>query len=195
MKTLDPEAVRDAYNAGLSVFGGCPATRAEVLELRTELREYVDVLLPEATATAPRMRGEYRACAVHFLTRAREVLEELDKRPAVTEMEAPLDARPPVRDRDTVFELASLCRTALSVVTRPGPLGAPMGLEEIQDAVARRVCGACWMPIGDEEPVEHKTFTSDAGAAIRGYVHGELCTPRRPLLTTVPVQPPRPPAA
>lgn len=189
MKTIDPEAIRDAYNVGLSVFGGCPTTRGEVLELRTELRGYLDVLLPEATATAPRMRGEFRLCAIHFLTRTREVLGEIDERPALTEQEAPLDGRPPMWERDIVFELASLCRTALSVVTRPGPLGDPVGLEELQRAVARRVCGACWLPIGDEEPVERKLFTSDTSAVIRGYVHSLLCPPRRPLLESVPAQP------
>lgn len=189
MKTIDPEDVRRAYNVGLSVFGGCPVTRAEVLELRAELRGYVDALLPEATATAPRMRGEYRLCAVHFLTRAREIIVELDERPEPVEEEAPLDARPPMRDRDTVFELASLARTALSVVTQPGPLGEPNGLEEIERAVNRRVCGACWQPLSEGELVEVREFESDSGAGIHGFVHSAPCTPRRPLLVAVPPQP------
>lgn len=189
MKTIDPEDIRRAYNVGLSVFGGCPATRAEVLELRTELRGYVDALLPEATATAPRMRGEFRQTAVHFLTRAGEILDELEKRPEQTEEEAPLDARAPMRDRDNVFELASLCRAALSVVTRPGPLGEPTGLEEIERAVRRRVCGACWQPLSEGELVEIREFDSDSGPAIHGFVHSEPCTPRRPLLVAVPPQP------
>jgi len=192
--TVDVEEVRHAYNAGLSVFGGCPAKRSEVLELGEQLRGYVDVLLKEATATAPRMRGELRACALHFLTRARQILEELDERPAPM-TEAPLDAAAPMRDRDEVFELAAVCRTALTVVMQPGPLGEPTGLAEVQEAIHRRVCGACLLPIADGEPVERKSYASDSGASIRGYVHARLCTPRQPLLMTVPPQPPRPPAA
>lgn len=189
MKTIDAEDIRRAYNVGLSVFGGCPSTRAEVLELRTELRGYVDALLPEATATAPRMRGEFRRSAVHFLTRAREVLGELEKVPEQTEEEAPLDARAPMRDRDLVFDLATLCRTALSVVTQPGPLGEPTGLEEIERAVKRRVCGACWQPISEGDLVEVREFDSDSAAAVHGFAHAEPCMPRRPLLMTVPPQP------
>lgn len=189
MTVVDVEEIRRAYARGIEIFGRCPATRADVLELGEELRGYVDMLLPEATTIAPRMRGEARYAAVHFLSRAREILAELDQVEPAPKEEAPLESRPPMRDRDTVFELALLCRTALSVVTRPGPLGAPAGLRELQEAIDRRVCGACWEPIEDGAPVEMKTFMSEAGAGIRGYVHAELCAPRRPALITVPAQP------
>ncbi|MXM67091.1 hypothetical protein GR925_27595 [Streptomyces sp. HUCO-GS316] len=189
MSPVDVEDIERAYNAGLSVFGGCPVERSQVLELGEELRRYVDVLLPEATATAPRMRGEFRQCALHFLTRAHELLEQLDAAPQLSEEEAPLTERSPMRDRDKVFELASLCRTALSVVTRPGPLGEPAGLEEVERAVKRRVCGACWQPLTDGELVEIRVFDSDSGPGVHGFVHSPVCAPRRPLLRVVPRQP------
>ncbi|MFM9812588.1 hypothetical protein ACKI16_29260 [Streptomyces scabiei] len=190
MTTVDVEDIERAYNAGVVVFMRAPETRAGVLQLSEELRGYVDLLMPEATAVTPRMRGEARLSAVHFLTRARQILAELDD-PAQPVREGPLDGPPLLGDRELVFELACLCRTALTVVRRPGPLGQATGLREIEEAVNRRVCGACWLPIADGEPTERKVFLSEAGPGIRGFVHAELCVPRRPLLVSVPVQPTR----
>lgn len=187
--TVDVEDVRQAYNRGLEVFMRVPASRAGVLRLTEEVRGYLDVLMPEAMAVAPRMRGEKRDTAVHFLRHAREVLAELDAVAPLTEEDAPLDAPPPIKDRDRLFELSVLCRTALAVVVLPGPLGEPTGLEEIEEAVSRIVCGACWRPIAEGEPTERKRFMSEAGPSIHGYVHAVLCLPRRPLLLSVPVQP------
>lgn len=186
---VDVEDIRAAYDRGLTVFMKVPPTRAETLELSAELRRYLGVLMPELTAVTPRMRGDKREAAVHFLARAREILAELDGVTVLTEQEAPLTERPAMRDRDMAFELAVLCRTAVAVLTLPGPLGEPTGLKEIEEAVSRIVCGACWQVIGEEEPTERKLFMSESGPAIHGYVHAELCLPRRPVLMSVPVQP------
>lgn len=187
--TADVEDIRGAYVRGLEIFVRCPETRADVLRLSEELRGYIGILMPEATATAPRMRGEKREAVVRFLAHAREILAELEDAGVPTPEEAPLDGPPWMRDRDTAFELAALCRTAVSVITMPGPLGEATGLREIEDAIARVVCGACLKPIEAGEPTERKLFLSEAGPAVHGFVHALLCLPRRPLLVSVPAQP------
>ncbi|WP_329217992.1 hypothetical protein OG352_17460 [Streptomyces sp. NBC_01485] len=186
---IDADTIWSACRAADEIFGRCPEKRSAVLDLGKELRGYIDVLLPKVMVLAPRMRGEMRRVAIHALVRGRQVVAELDQAEPVPVEAAPLDGKPDMRDRDAAFEMAIVCRSYLSLVTRPGPLGEPIGMEEIEVAVKRRLCGACWRPIADGELVEVKVYTSDSGPDFHGFIHAEPCIPYRPVLVRVPVQP------
>lgn len=185
--SVDIETIRTAYAAGLNIFTGRPVSRVGVLELRDELRRYVDVLMPETLAIIPRTRGTMRSASLHALKGGYQVLKQIDGQEPASEEEAPLGERTPMRDRDAVFELAILCRSFLTLVTQPGPLGDPVGVEEIQVALQRHVCGRCWQIIVEGDMVNVAVCPGDA-IAVHSFVHVE-CTPRRPALVRVPVQP------
>ncbi|MFG3022271.1 hypothetical protein ACGFZQ_27610 [Streptomyces sp. NPDC048254] len=186
---VNTDAIKEAYDVGLCIFGRRLQKRSEVLELHGTLRGYIGILLPEVTALVPKMRGSMRPVGVHALGYFYQVLEELDAKPLPAEEEAPLAGRAAMRDRDAVFELASVCRSLLALVTQPGPLGSPKDVDEIEKAIKRRVCGTCWQPITDGEPTERKAFASDTTGGFNASVHAIPCTPRRPLLMRVPPQP------
>jgi hypothetical protein len=121
--TVGADTIRRTCDVGLNIFALCPFTRAEVLELNDKLRGYIELLLPDVRAAAPRTHGIYGEAAVHVLARGREVLAELDKQNRPPLDKGLLDGRPTIRDRDAVLDLAVLCRSYLSVVTWSGPLG------------------------------------------------------------------------
>lgn len=73
------------------------------------LRGHVQLLLPELTAYAPRMRGEQQRTAVHVIVRTRRMLE--DGAGTAAQIEAPH-----LRDP------ATQCRALLTLYQHPGPL-------------------------------------------------------------------------
>jgi len=178
--SVDVETIRTAYAAGLVIFIG-PKDRDSTLELRDELRRYVDMLMPEALVITPRMRGSMRSTALHTLRGGYRVLDQIDSQRSA------LEERSPGRVQDAVFDLATLCRSFLTLITQPGPLSEPIGVEEIQSALDRLVCGRCWQVIVEGDSVE-VAQSGDTGSGAPCFVHG-VCSPRRPVLVRVPAQP------
>ncbi|MFJ3235699.1 hypothetical protein [Streptomyces sp. NPDC086787] len=68
---LDVETIRGTYEAVL-----WDASTAPVPDVTGLLLGHVQLLVPELDQELPRMRGEWRDCAVHVLTRTRALLAD-----------------------------------------------------------------------------------------------------------------------
>ncbi|KUO19056.1 DUF6415 family natural product biosynthesis protein [Streptomyces dysideae] len=161
---LDADTIRMAYDSVL--WAPRLPTGEELDTLKEQLQGHVQLLVPDVQDLAARMRGEMRRLTVHVLVRAFQLLEEYAD-------------GPPACD---VYDLATIARALLTLYRHPGPLGVPTGADEIAEEIRRRLCGACWEPIADDELHERRTFGSDSSGGIHGYAHTELCVDRSPLL-------------
>ena len=174
---IDTETIRQAYMAGLDVWGYCPPEPEALALLRDQLTGHVQLLLPEITRVTARMRGEARTTAIHVIRRAHHRMEE----PVSTV---------PLAQAWHVQDLAVIARALLILHENPGPLGPPIDEGEIEEAVQRKVCGACWQTITDGEGYKRQVFASDSGPGIRGYRHTYSCAAlaeaRRQQLRAVP---------
>ncbi|MEU0073515.1 DUF6415 family natural product biosynthesis protein [Streptomyces sp. NPDC006332] len=159
---VDAQTIRETYTVGLEVWGTCPPELVKMKILLGRLRGHVQLLVPEVTAIAARMRGEIRRTAIYVIVRAHHLLEEsAGKSPATQACHAQ--------------DLAVISRALLTLFENPGPLGPPTGQDEIEEAVGRRVCGACSQPIVDGESFERALYTSDSSGGIHGYLHTDTC--------------------
>ncbi|WP_409469706.1 DUF6415 family natural product biosynthesis protein [Streptomyces sp. HC307] len=150
---------------------------AELDAFRGRLTGHVQLLIPEVTDIAARMRGITRSTAVHVIVRTHQLLDEgVDAYPAAQAC--------------YVYDLATTARALLTLHENPGPLGPPTRRDEIEDAVRRRLCGACSQPIADGEGFERALFASEASGGVRGYLHTDSCADlaeeRRKQLRAVP---------
>ncbi|WP_033309248.1 DUF6415 family natural product biosynthesis protein [Streptomyces iakyrus] len=160
---IDAATIRQTYTDGLDVWGHCPPELKKPAQLRDRLIGHVQLLVPEVTDVAARMRGETRRVAVHVIVRAHHLIEEGA-------------GNSPAAQACSVQDLAVIARALLVLHENPGPLGPPTRRSEIEEAVRRKVCGACWQPIADGEGYERAVFASDSGAGIRGYLHTDSCS-------------------
>lgn len=159
---VDAQTIRETYTVGLEVWGTCPPELVKMKTLLGRLRGHVQLLVPEVTAVAARMRGEMRRTAIYVIVRAHHLLDEgAGKSPAPQACHAQ--------------DLAVISRALLALFENPGPLGPPTGQDEIEEAVGRRVCGACSQPIVDGESFERALYASDSSGGIRGYLHTDSC--------------------
>ncbi|MFJ8364544.1 DUF6415 family natural product biosynthesis protein [Streptomyces sp. NPDC093984] len=158
---IDAQRVRETYDRVL--WGPSRPHDAELDKLQDLLTGHVQLLIPEVTEIAARMRGEWRRTAVHVLVRAHHLLEN-----------GPGNS--PATKASHAYDLAISARALLALHQNPGPLGQPTGKGEIEEAVHRRVCGVCSEPIKPGQPYERADFEGEAGGAIRGYRHTEPCT-------------------
>lgn len=174
---VDAATIRQAYTDGLDVWGYCPPEPEKLTQLSETLIGHVQLLVPTLTEVAARMRGETRRTAVHVIVRAHHLTEE-GTGDSLTAQAC------------HVQDLAVIARALLVLYENPGPLGEPTRQAEIEEAVQRKVCGACWRPIADGEEYKRAVFASDAGPGIRGYLHTDSCAAlaevRRVLLQAVP---------
>ncbi|MFF7166904.1 DUF6415 family natural product biosynthesis protein [Streptomyces sp. NPDC008086] len=159
---VDAAMIRQAYTAGLEVWACCPQEPEQREQLRDRLIGHVQLLVPELTRSAARMRGEYRRCAVHVIVRAHHLIEE-----------GAGDS--PAAQACHIQDLSVIARALLALYKNPGPLGPPTRRDEIEEAVLRKVCGACSQPIADGEGYERALFASDASGGMRGYLHTDSC--------------------
>lgn len=170
---VDADTIRRTYDSVL--WASAMPTGPALATLNETLHGHVQLLAPEVQDLAARMRGGTRRTAVHVLVRTSQLLEESADGSRAAK---PVDA----------YDLAVMARALLTLYLHPGPLGDPTGADEIAEKIGRRVCGACWEPITDDEPFERRTFGSDSSGGIHGYVHAGLCVDRPPLLVPVPSQ-------
>ncbi|WP_031487617.1 DUF6415 family natural product biosynthesis protein [Streptomyces bicolor] len=177
---IDAEAIRQAYMAGLDVWGYSynPPKPEELAQLRDQLTEYAHLLFPEVKGLWPRMRSETRQAAFHALRHAHYRMQE------------PVTTNSVLAETWNIQDLAVVVRALLILYEKPGPLGAPIGRNEIEEALRQRECGSCLQPIADGEGYERAVYASDAGPCIRGYRHTDSCVPladeRRVQLRAVP---------
>ncbi|MGW0826658.1 DUF6415 family natural product biosynthesis protein [Streptomyces sp. NPDC002845] len=73
---IDADKIRETYTVGLDVWGIRPPATKKTTLLRELLTGHVQLLLPEVTNLAARMRGHTRGTAVHVIVRAHHLLEE-----------------------------------------------------------------------------------------------------------------------
>jgi hypothetical protein len=160
--SIDAAVIRQTYDAGLDVGGGCPPAPKEVTHLRGMLTGHVRLLIPEVTDIAARMRGEWRRTAIHVIVRAHHLVEDSAHAKA-----AALGC--------DVHDLAVVCRALLALYLHPGPLSAPTGHAHIEESVRRKVCGACSEQIVGGQQYEPAMFAAEASGGIRGYRHTGGC--------------------
>ncbi|MFE4579384.1 DUF6415 family natural product biosynthesis protein [Streptomyces chartreusis] len=169
--------IRQAYTAGLEVWVCRPQEPEQWEELRDRLVGHVNLLVPELTGAAARMRGEYRLCAVHVIVRAHHLVEEGS-------------GDSPAARACHIQDLAVIARALLALYENPGPLGPPTHRDVIEEAVRRKLCGSCSQPIADGEGYERALFASDATGGLRGCRHTDDCddvaAERRRQLRAVP---------
>ncbi|MGI5380742.1 DUF6415 family natural product biosynthesis protein [Streptomyces sp. CA-251387] len=164
---IDTATIRQAYTAGLDVWGYCPPEPEVWALLRDQLTGHVQLLLPEIKGVAARMRGETRLTAVHVIRRAHHGMEGMT-------------GTSPLAQSWHIQDLVVIARALLILYENPGPLGAPSDGGEIEEAVQRKVCGACWQKITNGEGYERAVFASGSGPGIRGYRHTDSCAPPSP---------------
>lgn len=164
---VDADTIRTAHDCAL--WATRPPTSEELDTLNKQLQGHVQLLVPEVQDLAARMRGEMRRLAVHVLVRAFQLMEEY------ADGSTACDA----------YDLATMARALLTLYQHPGPLGPPIGADEIAEEIRQRLCGACREPITDDEPYEQRTFGSDSSDGNRGYQHTELSVDPLPLLASV----------
>ncbi len=140
---VDAETIRRTYTTGLDGWGTYPPEPEATAGLRDRLTGHVQLLVPEVTDAAARMRGERWRVAVHVLVRAHHLLEE-------GAGESPAAQACYVRD------LAVVARALLALHENPGPLGPPTREGEIEEAVRRRIRGAC-----SQQTVDSEELTAD----------------------------------
>lgn len=175
---IDTATIRQAYTAGLDVWGYCPPEPEKLARLRDQLIGHVQLLFPEVKGLATRMRGMTRTTAVHVIRHAHYRMKE------------PVTTNSVLAETWYIQDLAVVARSLLILYENPGPLGAPTDEDEIEEALQLRVCGVCLEPIAAGEGYERAVFASDAGAGIRGYRHIDSCAAlaeaRRQQLRAVP---------
>lgn len=170
---VDAQTIRAAY---IGVLWAPLHPKGRQLDETCErLAGHVGLLIPEVMAVAARMRTGMRHQAVHCLVRAHQALA----------------VDPGAGQREGyVYDVATCARALLTLVEHPGPLGEPVGEDEIEQAVRRKICGDCCEPIEDGEGFEEAVFASEASGGIRGYRHTDSCTvlaeERREQLRAVP---------
>lgn len=157
---VDAPTIRETYDGILRA--RYVPEGAELDKALATLKGHVQLLVPEVTVLAARMRGMLRSTAVHCLTWAYQLAEE---------EEEDLSAAPEVRVQD----LALVARALLALYEFSGPLGKPYRAKEVETAIRRRMCGMCMQPIEDGEPFERAVYQSEASGGIRGYRHTGSC--------------------
>jgi hypothetical protein len=173
---IDAAAIRQSY--GTAVQGTVRLPTGQALdEAARLLAGHVQLLTAEVTLLGPRMRREYRRTAVHLVVRAHHTLEERA-------------GSSPVARQCRVFDLAILARSLLALWEQPGPLGPAVDEGEIEQALRRRICGACSQPISPGEGAESAVFATEASGGLHGYLHTDSCAAvaeeRRARLHAVP---------
>ncbi|MFF5655179.1 DUF6415 family natural product biosynthesis protein [[Kitasatospora] papulosa] len=119
-----------------------------------ELTGHTVRLIPEVMGLAARMLPDTRRLAVHCLVRAHQDL-------AARQDHDRLDSY--------AYYLATSVRALLTLVENPGPLGAPAGEAEIEEAVRRKMCAGCC------PPAEGSAAPGRAASSIPGYRHADGC--------------------
>ncbi|MFM9582133.1 DUF6415 family natural product biosynthesis protein [Streptomyces caniscabiei] len=159
---VDAHTIRETYTVGLDVWGTCPPELVKLKTLLGRLRGHVQLLVPEVTAIAACMRGEMRHTAVYVIVRAHHLLEEGAGKSQVAKACQAQD-------------LAVISRALLTLFENPGPLGSSTGTSDIEEAVRRRICGACSQLIASGDSYEQVLFASEASGGIHGYRHTDCC--------------------
>ncbi|MEV0639375.1 DUF6415 family natural product biosynthesis protein [Streptomyces sp. NPDC050619] len=153
---VDADTIRTTYD---SVLRGVRLPTGEELDtLIGQLLGHVRLLAPEVQELTARMRGETRRTAVHVLVRTCQLLEETEDTKSLR-----------VTRGCDAYDLAVMARALLTLHQHPGPLGPPVGADEIAEEIRRHRCGACGEPIADGEPFERRTIDSDAAGGVHGY--------------------------
>ncbi|WP_438307066.1 DUF6415 family natural product biosynthesis protein (plasmid) [Streptomyces sp. HUAS TT11] len=160
---IDAAAIRQAYNAGFQVWVGGEEEQESVLVLRDRLEGHVTLLLPEVEDVTARMRGEWRRMGIHVLIRAHHVMNGNG-------------GTSPQEQAVYVQDLAVMSRSLLALYEHAGPLGVPVGVDEIAAAVRRRVCASCCQEIREGEPHTQGVFASDSSGGVYGWLHSQGCS-------------------
>ncbi|MFD9654884.1 DUF6415 family natural product biosynthesis protein [Streptomyces mirabilis] len=100
---IDADAIRQTFNAVL--WAACPVSGEEQELVGEMLLGHVHLLVPELTAAAPRLRGEWRGAAEHVLASTRRML-----------------AADVGRSQDDLNRMATLCRALLTLRLQAAPL-------------------------------------------------------------------------
>ncbi|MEU0058486.1 DUF6415 family natural product biosynthesis protein [Streptomyces sp. NPDC006334] len=177
---VDEHSIREACNDVL--WAKSLPTGRQLDATCEQLAGHVGLLIPEVMGLAARMRTSMRLMAVHCLVRAHQALA-VD--PGAGRREA------------YVYDVATCARALLTLLERPGPLGEPVGEDEIEAAVRRRICGGCCGPIEPGEGFEEVVFASEASGGLHGYRHTDSCTvvaAERRALLAVAEEPPEHPS-